>query len=229
MSEYQASAEQLLASANDSTKHVRTVYLTFLLLLTYTGVIIGSTTDEQLLLVDQVTLPLLNVGLPILQFYILAPWLVILFHFNLLLQFSLTARCLHELNSAIERIDNLEGSDIFRARLFPFHFSHLLAGHHPSVSIRLLLMVIVWTTVILLPLALLLWAQIRFLPYHDTSITWAHRLTLLTDLVLLWVLWPMIVMPESNVSAWWRGLITGGMRRARLLFNYLVMFIRAPR
>ncbi len=66
-------AREQLNSANDTGRHVRNVYVTFILLISYVAIIIGSTTDVQLLKIDPVTLPLLNVQLPIKGFYALAP------------------------------------------------------------------------------------------------------------------------------------------------------------
>ena len=67
---YEDQARALLNSANDSAKLVRSVHLTFMLVTAYIAIVIGSTTDVQLLKVSPVTLPLLNVKLPILEFYL---------------------------------------------------------------------------------------------------------------------------------------------------------------
>src|SRR4029453_12740031 len=63
------------------------------------------------------------------------------------------------------------------------------------VELRELLGLMVGTTVVLLPLGLLLWTQLRFLPYHDTAITWNHRLAVLVDLALLWLFWSLMFPP----------------------------------
>lgn len=104
-------AENLVEAASDGGRHVRNVYVTFLLLCTYIGVIIGSTTHEQLLRVDSVTLPILNVGLPIVGFYLFVPWLLIILHFNLLLQLYFLSRVLHYTDEAIEDVDELKSQE----------------------------------------------------------------------------------------------------------------------
>ena len=38
---------------------------------------------------------------------------------------------------------------------------------------------------VVLPVVLLLYIQIVFLPYHDVGITWVHRLAVLADIALL--------------------------------------------
>ena len=66
--------ERLRENADDAARLARTVYFTFLLVGVYIAVTIGSTTDLQLLKVSPVTLPIVNVGLPIVGFYALVPW-----------------------------------------------------------------------------------------------------------------------------------------------------------
>ena len=73
----------------------------------------------------------------------------------------------------------------------------------------LLLAAFVWTTMILLPVALLVWAQIAFLPYHDAGLTWAQRAAVMLDLLLLWVFWPMTMAQSGRGLDWWRGLAAG--------------------
>jgi len=74
----------LRAAADESARHVRTLYFTFLLFAFYVAVIVFSTTDEQLLKETGARLPLLDVDLPLLGFYIFVPWLVLIFHTHLL-------------------------------------------------------------------------------------------------------------------------------------------------
>jgi hypothetical protein len=50
-------AEKALAVVNEAAHTVSNLYITFLLLGTYSGIIITSTTDEQLLRISPVTLP----------------------------------------------------------------------------------------------------------------------------------------------------------------------------
>ena len=78
-------AERLRGAADEAARLAHNVYLSFLLLGTYIAVIIGSTTDVQLFKVSPVTLPLLNVQLPIVGFYVVVPWLLLLVYFNLFL------------------------------------------------------------------------------------------------------------------------------------------------
>ena len=79
--------KDLRDSANDAAKNLRVVYTGFLLVSVYVAILIGSTTDEELLRGSDVKLPLLNIGIPIVGVYIVVPALYIILHFNLLVQF----------------------------------------------------------------------------------------------------------------------------------------------
>ena len=60
----------------------------------------------------------------------------------------------------------------------------MLIGRHHGLLPRLMFRLMVWISVIALPVLVLLAAQVRFLPYHDAATTTAHRVILLVDLLL---------------------------------------------
>jgi hypothetical protein len=62
---------------------------------------------------------------------------------------------------------------------------------------------------VLLPLTLLLWAQMRFLRYHSEATTWSQRAAVMADLVMLWLFLPMIVTPSHDARDWWKQIIPG--------------------
>jgi uncharacterized protein YjbI with pentapeptide repeats len=194
-------AERLRSAADEAARVAQHIYLSLLLLETYVAIIIWSTTDMQLLKVSPVTLPLLNVQLPIVGFYFVVPWLLVLFYFNLLLHLTFLAQRLHQLNAVLATFTEEAAREEQRLRLFPFPFSVMLIGRPARRRLRWLLGLMVLMTVILLPLLLLVWAQVRFLPYHHTGITWNHRAAVLVDLVLLWIFWTLVLMPGQGVAS----------------------------
>ena len=194
-------AKSLLDASNDAAKLVRSVHLTFMLVMAYVGIVIASTTDIQLLKISPVTLPLLNVKLPILEFYVLTPWLLLVLHYNMLLQCYLLAQKLHLFNAALSQCDP-EVADNMRGRLFGFSLSQVIVGQHHSSLMRFFLNSIIVFSIVIVPLVLLAWAQIRFIPYHSEAITWSHRAVILLDCVLLWIIWPMIILPEAKLKRW---------------------------
>jgi len=98
----------LRASADDAARHVRNLYVTFLLFSFYIAVIVFSTDDEQLLRETGATLPLLDIELPLLGFYSFIPWLVLFFHAHLLLQFFQLSRKLFNLDVLLLKLPEAE-------------------------------------------------------------------------------------------------------------------------
>ena len=194
-------AERLRGAVDDAARLAQNLYLSFLLLGTYIAVIIGSTTDGQLLKTSPVTLPLLNVQLPIVGFYVFIPWLLLLLYVNLLLHLTFLAQKLYRFHAVLAALTDVVAREDQYARMFPFPFSALLIAAPAPWHLRGLLGLMVGTTVVLLPLGLLLWAQVRFLPYHDTAITWNHRIAVLVDLAVLWLFWSLLFPPAPCQEA----------------------------
>ena len=213
--------QRLRENADDAARLARKVYITFLLIGTYIAVTIGSTTDLQLLKVSPVKLPILDVGLPIVGFYALVPWLLVLLHFNLLLLLYLLSRKLHLVDGAILALEPEREREEQRALLFPFPFSQMLIGRQKSWLVSLALNLVTWVTLIILPISLLIWAQVRFLPYHDLPVTWSQRATVILDLALVWAFWPMIVAPSGTWSTWLKNIFVGIWRAIKTSYTSL--------
>jgi len=198
-------AQKCLDSTNEGTHHVRSLYLTLLVTGGYLGVIIAGTTDEQLLRDSPVTLPLLNVSVPIKRFYEFVPWAFVLLHFNLLLQFALLAEKVRVVNKFLERVSAGKQS-MLREQLFTFPFLYMLIQDHEDQLLRAFMTLMVSVTVIALPLALLLWAQMAFLPYNEPGVTWGHRAAIVVDIYFLIIFWPRIVSTDGapqGAARWW--------------------------
>ena len=185
--------EKLLEAVNDASRNVRAAFLTFLVAGLYFAILIGSTTDEQLLKESGIVLPLLSVELPIVGFYIIAPWLFWLLHLNLLLLLRLLA-------GKIDRLP-MRLPETFRHRLHTFPFTQLRAGPRQAGAARFLLWAMAWISIVALPVIVLMWAQARFLAYHGDWITFFHQLAVLADLALLWLLWPRAAASKGLVKA----------------------------
>ena len=194
--------EMLRSSADDAARTIRGVYFIFLLVGLYIAIIIGSTTDEQLLRESGIKLPLLGIELPIVRVYTIVPPLFVLLHFNLLLQFYLLSKKLHHLDEAIILLKGQASRREARDLIFPFPFSNLLIGRYGWL-IGGLLRLMVWIPVVAFPTVVLLWAQVEFLPYHREVITWgSHRVSVFADLFLLWVFLPMIGRRDGRWRLW---------------------------
>jgi uncharacterized protein YjbI with pentapeptide repeats len=117
----------------------------------------------------------------------------------MLLQLYLLSRKLHRLDQAIEGLESPAKRDELRDRIFPFVFSHMIVGHQHGIAVRALIHLMMWLTLAILPVLLLLWAQLAFLPYHGWWITWGpHRVSIVADLFLLWLFLPTLAHPEGR-------------------------------
>jgi len=199
--EFSPHIEKLLDSANSASQTVAALHVAFMAFAAYLGVIIWGTTHEDLLRISPVKLPILDVELPLTTFYCFVPWMVVLLHFNLLMQLELLSCKLWNLDRSLP--DTSTGQQI-RDRLFIFPFTHLIVGRSSVWLIRWLLSLVVGISVIALPLFMLLAAQIRFLPFHDETITWSQRVAVWIDAGMLLALWPLIASPQDRAREWWR-------------------------
>jgi hypothetical protein len=165
-------ADALLDTANSASQHVAVLHVAFMALCAYVLVIVFGTTDMDLLIGKGVKLPVVDVTVPIVGFYAFAPYLVVLVHFNLLLQLQLLSRQLYNFDTAVAKEEERLGG--LRDRLHIFPYTYYLVGR-PGPIVRRLLGIVVGITLLVLPLATLLVLQLRFLAYQDQAVTWAQR------------------------------------------------------
>ena len=92
-------------------------------------------------------------------------------------------------SSSLAAIRMLETSEQrthpLRLELDNFFFVQAIAGPERSRIVGIFLHGMSWLTLVVMPVVLLLYVQLVFLPYHDVAITWAHRVVLLADIALL--------------------------------------------
>jgi len=207
--------DELRASADDAGRLVRAAYLTVLSVGVYLAIAIGSTTDLMLVKDEDITLPIINVGLPVWGFYLVAPLLFSLLHLNLLVQLKLLAGKLWDLDRCIRAQKwSAHQEQTERRKIFSFLFSHYLIGRHRGGPESLLLAFIISMSVVILPIFVQLWALIRFLPYHDEAVTWFNRLAAVAMVGAVVVLWPQILGRRPRLR-WLRRRFSNKRRRRR--------------
>jgi hypothetical protein len=204
--------DALLASLNGSAERFQTLWFSFLGLTLYLAITALATTHRNLLLGEPQTLPILNIKVELLPFYVIAPLLYLVFHFYLLMMLVLLARTAAEFEDELRK--TLSGNtqqERYRARIENALFLQLLVG---MKSERVgfngwLLATIAIITIAMAPVATLILIQMMFLPYHNSQITWWHRTLILADLVLIFVMWrtyfsyssvelPRVTLSESS-------------------------------
>lgn len=187
--------EKSLEALNAISARVRSFWVTYILLCTYLTISIGSVSHKMLLLETPINLPLLNVDLPLSGFFFLAPALLVICHAYLLLQIRLLRRnAAHHicLNSyAKEKSDKQLNSEPLSIQVDSFVISQFLIAkeNEEGTVVYYSLACISILTLIFIPIAILLFALVQFLPYHHAWITWWHRLLTVVDIITLIMLW----------------------------------------
>ncbi len=170
------------------------LWLSYLFVLLYLGIAAGAVTHADLLLQAPVKLPFLNIELPLLAFFFLAPLLLLLTHAYTLVHLVLLAL-------RVEQFNALEGlSEASRRRLPSNIFVQFFGAPEEDRygAFGLLLGAILWVTLVVAPVALYLLLEIQFLPYHSRWITWTIRIALALDLGLLWWLRRIILASRAR-------------------------------
>ncbi|MBY0423809.1 MAG: pentapeptide repeat-containing protein, partial [Parvularculaceae bacterium] len=190
-------ATSYLDAADEASKLVRTLFYFYLTAMLVVALVVGATTDRGLLFDEAVKLPFYDAGISLRGFYFVAPILFFAFHFNLLVKLGQLRGRLHGYLDKVRdaagpakdenRTRRRAAEDEFRAKIYPFDFSVLVAGPRGFSLSRLLVAVIFALTVFVAPLLLLVGVQMRFLAYQDATITLAHQALVVLDALALLV------------------------------------------
>ncbi len=203
--------ENLLKAANDASGQARNGWIAFLSLLAYLFVTLASVTHKALLLNSAVKLPIIDVQLPLFSFFMFGPFLLVLFHFGLLMQHVSLSRKLAAYNAAIadevrspgrskKKQQELAREHPSRLLLHGYSISQYVAGPETSRVVRGGQWLMGWLTLNILPLIALLYFQFQFLPYHSYPVIWLQRGVLVLDLVILVSIGMFVDRPESRLG-----------------------------
>ena len=200
----------LLEAVNSSSETAHTGWLIFLAIMAYLTVAVAGVTHEALLLETPVQLPILQVNIQLKQFFQFAPVVLVLFHLGILAQLVLLARKTLEFDHAIRLLETSnKRTHPLRLELHNFFFVQAIAGPQRSVVMSGFLHIMSWLTIVILPVVLLLYMQVSFLPYHDVTTTWINRIALVFDISLLILIGVFLMRPETSFfQAFWRSTAT---------------------
>jgi hypothetical protein len=147
--------DALLDSLNGSAERFQTLWFSFLGLTLYFAIAALTTTHKDLLLGEPKTLPLLNIQVPLLPFYFIAPLLYWIFHYYLLMMLALLARTAAEFDKQLRMtLPDEADRERYRARVENALFLQLLVGMKGERSgvNTFLLGLIALITIVLAPL-----------------------------------------------------------------------------
>jgi uncharacterized protein YjbI with pentapeptide repeats len=194
--------EALRTAVIDAANLGAGLWLSYLFLLFYLAVAAGSVTHRNLLFEDPVKLPFLNVDLSLIGFFVLGPGIFLIVHAYVLLHFVLLADKVGAFHAELQSQINDDDTRARLRRQLPSNiFVQFLAGPQQVRIgvIGFLLRLIAQISLVVGPLALLVFFQLQFLPYHQP---WWQRLAVVADLVLLWILWPSVARGEITRLKW---------------------------
>jgi Pentapeptide repeats (8 copies) len=186
----EATFTEMARDVNHASSSARNAWMFFMALLAYFFIALAGITHRDLLLATPVKLPLLEVDIGLRAFYLFGPLILLLIHFGILLQHAMLARKVLELHGGVARFEGPSNFRQHRVRiqLNSYFYTQLIAGPYRSRMFAGFLSLMTWGTLVLLPTLLLLDFQVGFLPFHDLTVTWAHRVYLVIDLALIAIL-----------------------------------------
>ncbi len=181
------SLEDLDKIVDNSSEKNRNFFIAYLGLMIYVQAIIFSTSDLQLLLPSQkLKLPLIDIDVPLVGFYVTIPLFVIALHFNFLQNLES-----HHYKLMCWRQAH-PGGVVPRSRVFPFLFDFAILETESGYR-----NLVLWANNILcynlapLTLALLLF---RFADRQDFPVTFWHYVCFVVDCYLVWRLRKALVL-----------------------------------
>lgn len=225
----------LLEAVNNSSDTANTSWLIFLAIMAYLLIAVAGVTHKDLLLETPVSLPIMQVSIQQSLFFQFAPVILVLFHLGVVSQLVLLARKTLEFDHAVRALELTERRNHpLRLELHNFFFVQAVAGPHRSAVMGAFLHGMSWLTLVVLPVVILLFIQLTYLPFHDVEVTWTHRICLLLDIAMLVLIGIFLLRTEANFfSAFWRTtisspvsfLVTTGVMLVVAFFSFFVATI----
>ncbi len=214
---------------NSSEKN-RNFFIAYLTLLIYVQAIVFSTTDLQLLVdVDGLNMPLIDLKVPLVGFYVVIPIFVIALHFNFLQNLES-----HHFKLMAWRQTH-QNRQVPRSRIFPFLFDYAILERGSQFH-GLVQMTNSILSYYLAPITLGL-LLIRFSDRQDFTVTLWHFLCFVVDNYLVWQFRQALQCNEKLINKqptatatdfWslkaWKFLLRGLRYAAYVIFGLLILF-----
>ncbi|MFZ1106055.1 MAG: pentapeptide repeat-containing protein, partial [Hyphomicrobiaceae bacterium] len=189
----------LLDALNTAAARTNAVWLLFLGLMAYLALAVGALTHRDLLLDAGIALPLLQTRIDLARFFVGAPALLALAHLAVIAQFVLLARKAAEFDDAVRLLESTDlRSHPLRLEVDSFFHVQAIAGPERSRVVGAILHVLGWLTLLLLPLALLVYLQVAFLPFHNATVTAVQAGIVLADLAVVLLAGVFLLRAETS-------------------------------
>ena len=214
-----------LESANDSARHFRTVYSFYLFFALYFLINVLVTDQELLFREGHIQMPIVNVSVPVVRFFIVSPLVLLILHLNLLIQALFLSKKIALYSLELARFGGSEKSNREALdSLFPMPLVYLIANSYKNKSMIWLLGTVVFISIAILPITILIFSQVQFLPYQNENFTWIHRITVLVDIGMLCWIWPHITLPNKSWRDGYRKIGYRNLFLATMILSVLFTF-----
>lgn len=202
---------ELVQDTNESAAATRTAWVFWMALLGFFVIALAGVSHKDLLLETPVELPLLQVKIPQASFFLFGPLVLVLMHLNLLMQHVTLSRKLKDVDDRLTRHEghHLPRQHRLRSVIHSYPMAQAVAGPWRSPVYGFFLHAVTWTTLILLPLLVLINFQATYLPQHDAATTGWHRVYIAADALLIVLLGTLILVPDRG----FRGALASGASR----------------
>jgi uncharacterized protein YjbI with pentapeptide repeats len=187
--------DALQKALNDAAGKASLLWTAFVTFELYLAIAFAAVTHRDLFLETPIKLPVLNVDLPLVGFFVVAPTVLVIFHFYVFLQLLALAKKAGDYDLLLRELVSVEADrQYIRQRLDPFLVLQFLAGPRDqrTGSTGLWLRLIAWITLVGAPVVILLQAQVTFLPYHNSWVLWWLRSAVIIVLIIVWYYWIQI-------------------------------------
>ena len=227
--EHPVNPYSLLEAVNRASDTVNTAWLIFLGVLSYLLITAAGVTHRDLLLNNDIPLPILQVKIDLARFFFFAPIILVLFHTGVVAQLVILARKTLEFDTSIRLLEATERrTHPLRLELDNFFFVQGISGPERSNVMSVFLHGMSWLTLVVLPVLILLYIQVVFIPFHDVGITTAHRVALFADILMLATIGTFLARSENSFFTAFRrtlaqhpltALVTTGLMSAVAIFS----------
>lgn len=196
----------LLEAVNASSAAARGGWVLFLAIASFILIAVAGVTHHDLLLNTKVDLPILQVEIELTRFFLFAPILLLFVHFGMLIQHVMLSRKTLEFDRSIRAMEpSRRPTHPLRLEIHSYFFTQALAGPHRGWLLAGFLHAMIWISLVVLPVMIILFTQVVFLPYHDTFITWVHRIVLMLDMGILLAVGVFLRRTEASfITAFFR-------------------------
>jgi uncharacterized protein YjbI with pentapeptide repeats len=192
-SDPQRHVEVLRRAVDDAAQQLRAANFTLVSVALYLFVAGLGTSHRDLLLGRMVKLPIFDVEVSLLWFYLLAPCVLVILHFTVLSLCGTVAQRLRQLQQEMHDLGVDPSERRFVLSLLHPHPLVEWLGRPPSQQISKALQVLsIVLPTMAMPIATLLWLESRFLPYQSWSITLLHSGYVSLDLLVIWFMWSRV-------------------------------------